>query len=203
MRIILIRHTKSKQSIKALLKDDDSNGGLSQLGVAQAHNLKHLFKNEEERKIFVSPAKRCLQTAKLIFPQQEKEFIISPELREINKGFLKEIKKNSKLGLMTVQEWELKYNNSNKPQIKIQYKYPSGESVIEMINRVNNFFKQLVQGETCPELVIISHNGPIKGIISSVLNNPELYSLIACDSGCYSELECRQGSFIVKKLNSM
>lgn len=204
MRIFLIRHAITQQSAKRLIKNDHKDFGLSKEGIAQAIRLRNTFnKIEGKFTVYISPAKRCCQTAKIIFPKLKNEFKTELAFREINKGYPKLIKNNSSFANMTVDEWELKYNNKISNRARNLYKYPSGESVSKMNSRVLYFFNNLISQLNGHDVVIVSHNGPLRAIIAYTLGSLEIYRSVVIDHGCYSELEYDNGSFVLKKMNNI
>ena len=203
MKILLLRHAATSQSVKRLIRDDHEDLSLSEEGVVQAIVLKDKFIDLTEIfKIYVSPAKRCLQTAEIIFPDFIDRFEIAPELREIDKGFACAIKKNPSLKDMTIDDWELKYNNSSDPLARNSYIYPSGESVLMMNSRVAAFFDRIINRAEDAKIIIISHNGPIRAIIAHALGLEYANRLIAIEPGSYSELSRDGYGFILSKLNA-
>jgi len=203
MKILLLRHTATTQSIKRLIRDDCKDFNLSNEGVAQAIALKDKFIDLAGKfKIYVSPAKRCLQTAEIIFPDFIDRFEIASELRELDKGFVNAIKKDPSLKDMTIDGWELKYNNLSDPLARNSYIYPSGESVLMMNSRVAAFFDRIIDKAVDAKIIIISHNGPIRAIITHALGLEHANRLVAIEHGSYSELTRDGHGFVLSKLNA-
>lgn len=199
MHIFLIRHAETVQSAHRFIKDDHRDFKLSKSGIAQALILKNKLNYLKNPTIYYAPTNRCLQTAALTFPKLKSSFIKAAELGEIDKGFLSAIKKNSSLKLLTTDDWELRFNNI--PGKKHSYLYPSGESISQLTARVTIFYKTLLQTVKGDNLVIFSHNGPIKTIIAHSLSKKNLYTSIRIDEGHYVELDLECGKFILSKLN--
>lgn len=202
MHIFLIRHAMTEQNNKRLIINDHSDFGLSKEGIIQAIKLKNKFNNKKNYIIYTSPLKRCRQTAEIIFAQSINKIRVAPELKELNKGFVELVKKRPNLKSMTVDEWELEYNNSDDPAIKRSYVYPSGESISLISSRVIAFLNRLIRKSTDHDLIIVSHNSPIKAIIVNALGVANAYNSILIEHASYSELIYNDGKFVLSELNA-
>lgn len=145
MRVFLTRHGQSEYNVQNRL---GGNSSLSKNGEQYAVNLEKLFRYcEPNLQIWCSALKRTQQTAQV--------FRIKPtifkELDEINAGICEKL---------TIPEVKAKYpiidrkRNSNK----YEYRYPGGESYIDLVKRLRPIFNTLSQlAQTQCTVLIICH----------------------------------------------
>ncbi|WP_303315985.1 alpha-ribazole phosphatase [Flavivirga abyssicola] len=76
-------------------------------------------------------------------------------------------------------DWEMKawHNISEKtlnPWMKnfVNVRVPNGESYVDLASRVNTFFEDVIKSHDEEDLIIVTHAGPIRAFLSSVLNVP-------------------------------
>ena len=152
-KITFFRHAKT------ILNDGSFLGQHRNPGIIKPNKLN---KKYSFTKIFISPLKRCEETAKILC--KSKEYIKDKNLLEINYG---------KAEGMKLVNFIKKY-----PQIKENWlkkkdpKFPMGESYKELNFRVNKFIKKLVnlnQDNVC----IITHNNFLRILIGQSFNIPK------------------------------
>lgn len=133
-------------------------------GVLQAKKLKEFFSSIYIEKAYLSPLKRCVQTAKIILENRNVEKFLVKELMEINMG-----------------DWEgktFKYIKSILPEQfekrgeNIDSFIPKGgESFDHLKERVNPVFQSIIKN-TNGNILIIAHAGVNRVILSSILSIP-------------------------------
>ena len=152
-KITFFRHAKTS------LNDGSFLGQHRNPGIIKPSKLN---KKYSFAKIFISPLKRCEETAKILC--KSKKYIKDKNLLEINYG---------KAEGMKLVNFIKKY-----PQIKENWlkkkdpKFPMGESYKEVNFRVNKFIKKLVnlnQDNVC----IITHNNFLRILIGQSFNIPK------------------------------
>ena len=198
MRILLIRHSQTEQSVTRLIEHDNVDVSLSNYGIKESKLLAKRLKKELSQidTIYSSPAKRAIETAQIL--SKRKSLNILPELREIDKGFEKVLNQTSPI---TVDEWEIKFH-SGAPAERIALPYPSGETVQSYTKKIYSFFFNLVNEHTS-DFAIVAHNGTLKAILSSAINQSDLYYRISIEHGTYTELVyTKEKQFILQKLNA-
>lgn len=154
--IVLIRHgaTESNKEHKYLGKTDES---LSREGEEK------LLKNKEKNcyprveYLFTSPMKRCMETAKLLYPDMRAEII--PEWEEMDFGVFEGKKYQELKEDERYQEWL--GSNGTLP-------FPNGESREEFIGRcVKGFERMLTCQKPMPKTIgMIVHGGTIMALLS-------------------------------------
>ncbi|PKM49283.1 MAG: alpha-ribazole phosphatase [Firmicutes bacterium HGW-Firmicutes-7] len=154
---------------------------LSQDGIEQAKDLKAFFSNITIEKAFISPLRRCVETAEIILEQVAVDQIQIEAFKEINMG-----------------TWE------NQPIASIKDKHPKlyeargqnmsafippgGESFIQLQNRVMANVNDILCS-TSGNILLVAHAGVNRVIISHFLDISlnDLFQ-IKQPYGCISEL---------------
>ncbi len=146
--IYLLRHGETQFNLEKKYIGQ-INLPLTKNGVNQAKNLKEFFKTKEINTIYCSPLKRAKQTAKIVFPN--KKIIFCEKLKEMNTG-----------------DFSGKTHDQIKTQLPKHFiqtkklsKYPNGESIIQLKQRVESFIKNLKGNK----IAIIAHEGTNKMIL--------------------------------------
>jgi alpha-ribazole phosphatase len=180
MDIYLIRHTRV-QGIEGICYGR-SDVGLGPDFPAEAQEVKRRLSSLEKPVVFSSPSSRCLALAKILGADTLR---ISPELQEMNFGSW-EMKPWASIPREDMDLWANDYMNAGCPE---------GESLRDMTHRVLAFWKNLV-AQGISQSVLVSHAGPIRIILSSLMNIPpkDMFSL-AVDFGSVWKIKLREGDF--------
>jgi len=162
--IYFSRHGQSIYNTKELIGGDSL---LSEKGKLYAQGLSKLFKNSEENsncpKKYCSTLKRTQQTISYLDDVGEGEPTVKPEIDEINAGICDS---------MTYEQIEEKYPEEFqlRKKDKLNYRYPEGESYIDLNKRLQPFLKE-VESATSPVL-IISHQATLRCVHSHLRGLP-------------------------------
>lgn len=137
---------------------------LSNAGILQVTRLKEYFSGLELEKAFISPLKRCMQTAEILLEGSNTKRIVLDELKEINMG-----------------EWENQIIDHIKEHFHEMYEKrganidifipPGGESFEQLQKRVMPAFEYIVKN-TAGNTLIISHAGVNRVILSKLFSFP-------------------------------
>lgn len=156
--VIFVRHGESIMN-KEKLFCGWTDSELTERGKDQAMEAARKLTNEKIDLMVSSDLKRCLDTARIINNNRNSSILIETGLRELNFG-----------------GWEgLSYNEIKKRYPKeaqcwendhINYKVPMGESLKEMYKRANDSFEKIIKENTGKAILIVSHSGIIRGILS-------------------------------------
>lgn len=152
------------------LDDEDYIGGHSDIGLVE-EGKKEVIKSAEFirdnlgiKQIITSDVRRSVETSKIVLEVLKKDlpFQLDASLRELDKGVLTGRRKDS---LSDGEREMLKTKD-------ISFRYPSGESMLDMYNRVkellnSNYFDNKDQA------LIVTHRGIIN-MLYFILNNEEL-----------------------------
>lgn len=162
MVIYFVRHGKD---------DENYRGGWSNLplieeGKEQINKLAiYLEKNIDEfniQKIISSDLKRAKQTAEIINKNLNLPIEYTKRLREINNG---------EIAGMLNREVEKRFPGIYYKSLKINERYPGGESPMEFYNRIIKDFEDILEeNKNIGNLMIITHSGVIN-IIYRYINN--------------------------------
>lgn len=160
-KILLARHGATElNSARMFVGQRDAE--LSVLGQSQVKKLSERLAAEKLDVIYSSDLKRAMVTAQTIAAKHKMEIIKCPELREVNYGKFEGLTFEQITQLYPelaglFSNWDLKL------------KFPDGESVEELKQRVNKFLKRLKDLDQEQTILIVAHGGPLRLIICSLL----------------------------------
>ncbi len=191
MKLILIRHVQTQGNAeKRYIGTTKSE--YTQKGKNQIRFILDSLKNRDFDLVYSSPMPRVLKIAKKISQISDNELIIEDSLIEMNFGLFenktyKEIRSNHK------KEWDKWVNDY------INYRIPSGETVIEVYKRVEEFISKLDKEGT---YVIATHGGIIQTIITILLDlDIDQRWHFKIDTGSITEIEYKNNYGVLTKLN--
>jgi broad specificity phosphatase PhoE len=166
-RLILIRHGETDWSIKkryCSFVDIDINDK----GKRQAEKLYRRLHKEEIHKVYSSDNKRTLNFARIAFKGFPIEKV--PQLREMNFGIFEGLTYRE-----IIKRYPKIYTRWLKKPFNIDI--PDGESLSDFKKRVNRILKKIVSSNRNKTLVIVTHAGPIKIIISDILKSKDIWKI--------------------------
>ena len=160
-RLLLVRHGNTELN-SAQIFVGHTDVELSAVGYSQVERLRDRLSAEKIDVIYSSDLKRALVTAETIASRHQLEVIACPELREINYGNLDgltfaEIRRLYPEVAELCADWSL------------QLKFPDGESVDELKQRVSRFLDRLKQHTPEQTVLIVAHGGPLRLMVCSLL----------------------------------
>lgn len=194
MRIFLVRHGKD---------DGNYRGGWSSMplteeGINQVKKLAEFLNTQKDyyniEKIISSDLERARQTTNIINEKLNVNVEFTERLREMNNG---------KIAGMLNKDVEKIYPGLYYNTLRMDERYPGGESPIEFHDRIIEDFKDIVkENKNHNNIMIVTHSGVIN-IIYRYINNMEwsnkiksikvsnasIYSLILENNNRYFELE--------------
>jgi broad specificity phosphatase PhoE len=185
-KISLIRHGQTPLN-KAKRYCGSSDPYLTSEGIQMITKLKKYFRHYQKSNIYVSPLKRAVQTAQLIFGKQ-KQLVLVPDMQELDFG---------RWEGLTLKEIIRQYPKEarswfNEP---MKMRMPGGESIGQLKHRVMKFFDGLlVHAQQYRNIVLVTHSGPIRVIMSELFRlGPKGYWLVNPTQGSFSELVFKNG----------
>lgn len=183
MELIFIRHGRTNandQKIYAL-----PNEPLNERGKLQVNKLKNTF--TKDYPVYISPYKRCQETASILFPKSE--LISEDDLREMSFGILEGRKFNE------VYE---KSPEILKPWMKDPYRYapPEGESINEAYDRISKFISSIDDSS-----IFVTHDGVIRLALCYALGSPTHFFNFHIENASTVVIEESQGQKIIKSIN--
>lgn len=194
MRIFLVRHGKD---------DGNYRGGwslvpLTEEGINQVKKLAEFLNTQKDyyniEKIISSDLERARQTTNIINEKLNVNVEFTERLREMNNG---------KIAGILNKDVEKIYPGLYYNTLRMDERYPGGESPIEFHDRIIKDFKDIVkENKNHNNIMIVTHSGVIN-IIYRYINNMEwsnkiksikvsnasIYSLILENNNRYFELE--------------
>lgn len=182
-RIIYVRHGVTDFPKDRLYCDDKEDPVLNKLGLHQAQMAAGLLSNERIDAIFASPLQRTLMTARAIANESGVEVQTEPALKERPFGV-----------------WDGLYFDAIERDFPDDYlawkKNPAtyvpegGESVYDLLARVKNALDNIILKHHGKTVVVVSHVGPIRVLVSQSLNMPlEHYRQLTIDYGSLTRVD--------------
>ncbi|MBR0141799.1 MAG: histidine phosphatase family protein [Ruminococcus sp.] len=154
LKINFIRHglTAGNETKKYIGRTDEN---LSEKGIDTLKNIKY----PECDILFVSPMKRCIQTAEIIYP--DKKYTICDDLRECDFGDFEgknyqELKDN-----ILYQKW-IDSNGTDT--------FPNGESPENFKKRCVKAFLEIIKNTDSKNISFVVHGGTIMAILEKLSN---------------------------------
>ena len=154
--IYLIRHG---------LDDESKIGGWSDVsltneGIKQVEKAKkYIIDNLSFEKIISSDVKRAKETSQIINKNLNKKITYTKKLREQSKGKYNGVKKS-----------DLDKNDYFLGNIKIYDKYPEGESLLNLYERIKGAMEYIMSFED--DTLIVTHRGVINMLYYILTNTP-------------------------------
>lgn len=160
-RLFLVRHGNTELN-SAERYWGSSDVKLGEDGIRQADCLRRRLADEKIDAVYSSNLSRAAQTAEIIANGHRRDVITCAELREINFGELE--------GL-TFSEISQRYPEIARMWIERSpgLKYPGGESVSELSERVSQFLERLKKHTPEQTILIVAHAGVLRTLICHLL----------------------------------
>lgn len=184
MKIYLIRHGQSQANAQGVYASIDTP--LTDLG---QESLKFLEQNPPQGDLYVSPAKRAIQTAEGIFARPGK---IEDRLLEISYGVLE--------GL-TFSQGQESYPEEIKNWLENPFDFgpPQGESIKELMDRVKSLLDDWTQLDR--DVVAVTHEGVIRAFLALILRQKESYFKFFVENASLSILRIENGFSQILQIN--
>ena len=179
IKLTIIRHgsTKGNEEKRYIGRTDES---LSENGIKNINEKKSVYKKTDL--LFISPMKRCRQTAEILFP--DFEAIIIDELREMDFGCFEGKNYNELSDDLRYKEW---VDSGCKGMI------PDGECFDDFIKRSLTGFEKCV--DICKtrmnidSATVVAHGGTIMAVLSKLTGMDFFDFHVKNGEGYYLELE--------------
>lgn len=194
LEIIFVRHGESIMNRNQVFCGwTDSK--LTDKGILQAEIVCEKLKKEDLNLIISSDLDRCYKTAQIINKKHGIEIIQEFRLRELNFG---------KWEGLSYNEICKKYSEESKcwERDYINYKLSEGESLVEMYDRVNRAYKDILKRYEKGKILIVSHSGVIRAILShEICQSIEGYWKFKVDNCGITRLQYVEGFPILTAIN--
>jgi len=195
VRIIYVRHAESLWNPIGRYQGR-LDPELSERGHKQAPLIAQALKKYNPTALYSSPLKRTYQTAQYISVETNLPIITDTDIIEIDHGdwsglFIEEVKEKYP---DMFREWIYEPH---------KVKFPNGESLIDVYNRVKNFQQKVLQKHDGETIIVVSHTVPIRASLVAGLDVPlEKFWSFGCDNASYSILDYDPVRPILYKLNN-
>jgi len=193
MQIVLIRHAESTANAAGILAGRAPDVALSDKGEQQSLALHESFHNLEFDAVISSPISRCLQTARIAFPEIDQPIIdnsfIEMDFGDWTGKLLKE--------LSDLAEWQTVQNSP------AEFRFPKGESFAELRTRVASGLTNVINDySSAQRICIFTHADVIKMGISWLLDSPlNRFQRISIDPASISILNQNDLDLMVRSVN--
>ncbi|WP_034756780.1 histidine phosphatase family protein [Rossellomorea vietnamensis] len=165
LEIYLTRHGATEWNVENRLQGS-LNSDLTESGVRNATALGRRLSDIEFTRIYVSPSKRALETAKLII-SDDSSFTIIEELNEISFGDW-EGKTREEIELKGKEEYD---NFWSRPH-KYNHLHHNGESLEAFKQRVAVAMKRILSESPEGRILIVTHGVVIRALMAFFWNIP-------------------------------
>ena len=173
-RLVVIRHghTEGNETARYIGKTDIP---LSKNGISEIENIAKEFEYPCVEKVYSSPTLRCIQTARILFP--DTELVTLDGMRELDFGKFENKSVEELIDLPEYKEW-LKGGLDNDAH--------GGETIREMIGRtvaaINDILEDMMSMEIY-DAAVVTHSGIIMNMLSC-FGLPRMEPMkFACDVG--------------------
>ncbi|MBD3314072.1 histidine phosphatase family protein, partial [Candidatus Woesearchaeota archaeon] len=150
MRLIIVRHGETVENVTGI-SQGQTHGTLSDKGIEQARKVAQRLKDEKIDHAYSSDLGRARHTTEEIMKyHQDVPVEYTAQLRELGKGELDG--KPRKLREEAVKKSEVPFH---------EYKFEGGESLIEVRERMIDFFENLKKKHHNQTVLIVGHGGSL------------------------------------------
>lgn len=188
MDIIFVRHGRTESNEKGVY------GGfmdtpLSFQGAADAKSAAKLLEGKAFDRVYLSPLKRAVQTAKILGFEGK----CDNRLREINFGIFEGLSYKDILERYPdeAKSWTSDYLN---------YRIPKGESLMDVYKRVSSFLSDISKDKGT--VLIIAHEGVIKCALCSIFETPEYFYRFSAACCKFTQIAFEDGYKYIKSINA-
>ena len=155
--IQLIRHGITKGNLEKRFIGCRTDEPLCSQGIEEIKKLTDAKIYNDSDLIFSSPLKRCIETAKLIFP--DKEINIIENFKEIDFGLFENLNHKELNGNKSYQRW-IDSNGTDD--------LPRGEKLKDFADRTMDAFEKMLKASNGKSVSAVAHGGTIMAIISAL-----------------------------------
>lgn len=193
MRIFIIRHAESTANASGVLAGRSAGVDLSETGESQAKRLREIFNTINMDLVISSPIQRCLTTAKIAVPHYS-EFDTDASFTELDFGDWTGLKLSD---LTKKESWTTVQNTPG------DFRFPNGESFVELRNRVSFGFSKLVEKyQDKSNVVLFTHADVIKMLVSWLLDSDiNKFQRIVIDPASISIVSTTNQDFSLRGIN--
>lgn len=194
LKLILVRHAITEDN-KGCKLSGHIDSILSEEGKKQIKDLNKFLQLEKIDKIYTTTSSRTKYTVEEIAQERNMEIIEKDTLKEISFGDFEGLDFN---------EIKDRYPDEFQKMIDegYNYRYPNGESLVDSYNRVVKEIKDIVNNNDNKNILICSHGGTIRNILTYLISNSYNYHWnFRIDNCSVTTLEIDNGFAVINNMN--
>ncbi|MDO9465043.1 MAG: alpha-ribazole phosphatase [bacterium] len=195
-KIFIIRHGQTSGN-SALKYFGITDVELNKEGIIQAGLASKRLEKENIYRIYSSSLKRAFKTAEIIAKPHRISIELKEDLREINFGNWEGLS-FQEIRMSCPHEFSEWQNNI------MGFTMPQGESILELKRRVETAFNEILNSAKENNVVIVTHGGPIRIILSKILSPNALETAfwkIKQDNAALNIIENTDNTQIISLIN--
>lgn len=195
LKLILVRHAITEDN-KGCKLSGHIDSILSEEGKKQIKDLNKFLQLEKIDKIYTTTSSRTKYTVEEIAQERNIEIIEKDTLKEISFGDFEGLDFN---------EIKDRYPDEFQKMIDegYNYRYPNGESLVDSYNRVVKEIKEIVNNNDNKNILICSHGGTIRNILTYLISNSYNYHWnFRIDNCSVTTLEIDDGFAVINNMNN-
>ena len=195
LKLILVRHAITEDN-KGCKLSGHIDSILSEEGKKQIKDLNKFLQLEKIDKIYATTSSRTKYTVEKIAQERNIEIIEKDTLKEISFGDFEGLDFN---------EIKDRYPDEFQKMIDegYNYRYPNGESLVDSYNRVVKEIKDIVNNNDNKNILICSHGGTIRNILTYLISNSYNYHWnFRIDNCSVTTLEIDDGFAVINNMNN-
>lgn len=195
LKLILVRHAITEDN-KGCKLSGHIDSILSEEGKKQIKDLNKFLQLEKIDKIYTTTSSRTKYTVEEIAQERNIEIIEKDTLKEISFGDFEGLDFN---------EIKDRYPDEFQKMIDegYNYRYPNGESLVDSYNRVVKEIKDIVNNNDNKNILICSHGGTIRNILTYLISNSYNYHWnFRIDNCSVTTLEIDNGFAVINNMNN-
>lgn len=164
-RCILLRHGETDYPHNRYYCDSKEDPPLNKTGLRQARLWEKVLKDVPLAAVYVSPSRRTRETAQTATEGGPLNLMPMKGLQERDFGTWEGLS-SGEIREKFPDEWQELKNDA------LNFHPPGGESLIDFSTRVNNTIQLLLGRHSDQTILIVTHVGPIRMIVSAALAVP-------------------------------
>ena len=191
MKIIFLRHGLTKSNTEKRFSTRKTR--LSDMAYEDLDRSFENLKDHKIDKVYTSALIRSQETAKYL---KFNNFTIDERLNEMDFGDFKGMK---------VRECYEKYADFYDKKSKNPYsiKYPNGESIKDLIKRLDSFIKEKSNEHDKETILCVSHGIAIRAALFTILKDLDNFENFWLDNGSLSILNIKKDKKIIECVNNI
>lgn len=187
MKLIIVRHSTSKQNLRRLISGGNSNPDLSKQGIALAKQAASYLDESKIDQVYASPLKRAYQTAQIL-TDYHKKIITDNRLKEMDFGSW-----DGQDPAPLLKEYPDAFDFENFLSEHYTAYAKGAESYADVTRRCCGFLNDLKENAAGQTIMIVCHGFTIRGLISSLFGS-DIMTIGAVRNVSFTEVKLDESS---------